>query len=577
MGCVLGEHSTDGSAGDTVIKKGIEIIYGNVAVGAKEDFEASVADKASFVDLSQLQYYGLDVKPYGNPCEKYSVVLDGEAIAFPSAPENESLGLWSESISEDDGTFAEPIVLELVSNEQYASQGITLTFDPYNNIFANRVGIKWARVINGEETILSEKEFTPDTAQYFCYNLIENYNRLVITFYSMNMPKNRLKLRAIDYGYGTIFTGAELRSVKNIQEINPISSEISINTSDFVLDSKADVEYSFQAKQPLSVYFNGVLRSTIFVKKSKRKAKRLWEVQGEDYIGLMDGIPYYGGIYDNALAVDILADIFAAAKIPFEVDNVFAEERVSGYIPYGTCRTALMQVAFAIQAAVDTSNSSVVKIFALNDEVTQTIPLERIMQGQSFTDEETVTGVEVTAHIYTPSAETIELYSAETSGTGEGVFVTFSEPIFDLAITNGNILQSGANFAVINANARCVLNGKRYQHTTLTKRKNNPLVLASDIEKVAAVDSATLVSPNNVDKVLEKCYNWLVRVNQINLKIIEGKHVSEYDGSVTYDKAVNVGDVITTQTEYLGEITGRVIKQTFNLSGGIIIKDTILR
>ena len=89
---------------------------------------------------------------------------------------------------------------------------------------------------------------------------------------------NRLKLRSIDYGYGTYFYGDELAKCKAIQEIDPISTPIPINTCDFTLDSKSDMEYSFQAKQPLSVFYNDELKATVFVEKSKRTAKRIWSV-----------------------------------------------------------------------------------------------------------------------------------------------------------------------------------------------------------------------------------------------------------------------------------------------------------
>ena len=46
---------------------------------------------------------------------------------------------------------------------------------------------------------------------------------------------------------------------------------------------------------------------------------------------------------------------------------------------------------------------------------------------------------------------------------------------------------------------------------------------------------------------------------------------------ITYDEAVNIGDNIQTETEYKGNIKGRVIKQTFNLNGNIIIKDSVVR
>ena len=575
--------------------KGVAIRYGDVAPEAKENF-VPTASESEFDTLSQLQQYNLIFPNYANPCELYSVVLDGTAEAFPSAPEQSNLGLWSEQISNDDGTFTEPIVLELESAGQYSSQGLTLTFDTYNGIHPTRLSIKWLRITDDSITTLDEKEYNPDNAFYFCRNFVENYNKIVITFYSLNMPKNRLKLRVIDYGYGTFFYGDELRGVKLIQEIDPISTQISINTADFTLDSHSDMEYSFQQKQPLSIFFNGQLKATTFVKKSTRKAKRLWSIQSEDYIGLLDSIPYYGGIYTNKNAVELLTDIFTVAKVPYNIDDVFADAVVTGYIPFTTCRDALMQVAFSIQAVVDTSNSEVVKVFALEDDVKQTVPLNRIMQGQNFADDETVTGVEVAVHSYKPITETIDVYDASESGTGQNIFVKFSEPLHDLSITNGEIVSRGTNYAVINANSGCILRGQQYEHTTQTRRKNNPVVLASEIEKVISVESATLVSQYNIDNVLEKCYNWLIKTNTTNLKIVEGKHIKygepikwgqkkwgtfkwgeRYPNVVTYDEPVNIGDNIKAETEYLGVVSGRLIKQSFNLNGNIIIKEAVLK
>jgi hypothetical protein len=571
--------------------KGVAIRYGDVAPEAKENFYPTVSEMA-FDQSEKLMQYNLNFPNYVNPCELYQTVLDGTATAFPSVPENANLGLLSEQISNDDGTFTNPIVLTLTSDGDYSSSGFTLTFDKYNNIYSNHINIHWYR----NNVDLGGIYFYPDNAVYSCKNRVEHFNKVVITFYSINMPKNRLKLRVIDYGYGTFFYGDELRGVKLIQEIDPISTQISINTADFTIDSKTDMEYSFQAKQPLSVYFNGELKATTFIKKSNRKAKRLWSIQSEDYIGLLDSIPYYGGIYTNKSAIDLLTDIFAVAKVPYSIDDVFRSAVVTGYIPFTTCRDALMQVAFAIQAVVDTSNSEVVKVFDLEEDVKQTIPLNRIMQGQNFTDDETVTGVEVAVHSYNQITETVDVYDANASGTGKNIFVKFSEPLHDLSIANGDIIQSETNYAVINANNNCLLSGQKYEHTTQTRRRNNPVVLASDIEKIVAIDNATLVSSQNIDNIIEKCYNWIVRTNSTNLKIVEGKHV-QYGGYakygqhkygtikygekaeniVTYDIPVNVGENIDSETEYLGVVSGRLIKQSFNLNGNIIIKDAVIR
>lgn len=552
-------------------QKGVAIRYGDVAPEAKENFVPE-SSQSLFDTLEQLQRYNVNFPNYSNPCEAYSTVLDGTALPIPSDPENSNLGFWSWNTSNASGRFLTSIKLELTSEGYYTSSGFTLTFDTHNNIYPTTATIRWMKITPEASEILAEETFSIDNAVYFCEKKVERYNRVIMWFQGMNMPNSRLKLRSIDYGRGTIFYGRELRSVGLIQEIDPVSSQISINTADFTIDSAGNTSYTFQRKQPLNVYFNGELLATTFVKQATRQSKFLWNIQSEDYIGIMDGVPYHGGIYYGASAFDVLTDIFNVAKVPFVVDDIFANETITGYIPYTTCREALMQVAFAIQAVVDTSNSDLVKVFALSDEVKQEIPLNRIMQGQNFVDEETVTGVEVTAHAYKAISETQTVYDANESGTGQNIFVKFSEPLHDLSISNGTIKDSGTNYAVINADSGCVLSGQKYEHTTQTKRKNDETILSSEIERIVAVDNATLVSFANLDNVLQKCYNWFTRINTTNLKIIEGRHD---DG--TSDPKVIVGDKITCETEYLGEVTGRIIRQTFGLAGGITVKDSVLK
>ena len=555
-------------------RSGVSIRYGDVAPEAKENFVPE-SSQSLFDTLEQLQRYNVNFPNYSNPCEAYSTVLDGTALPIPSDPENSNLGFWSFFASNASGRFSTSIKLDLTSEGYYTSSGFTLTFDTHNNIYPTTVTIRWMRITPEVAEILATETFSVDSAVYFCEKKVERYNRVIMWFQGMNMPNSRLKLRSIDYGRGTTFYGRELRSVGLIQEIDPVSSQISINTADFTIDSAGNTSYTFQRKQPLNVYFNGELLATTFVKQATRQSKFLWNIQSEDYIGIMDGVPYHGGIYDyddDVKAIDVLTDIFNVAKVPFVVDDIFANETITGYIPYTTCRDALMQVAFAIQAVVDTSNSDMVKVFALSDEVAQTVPLNRIMQGQNFVDDETVTGVEVTAHAYKPITDTQTVYDASESGTGANIFVKFSEPLHDLSISNGTIKDSGTNYAVIDANKDCVLSGQKYEHTTQTKRKNDETILSSEIERIVAVDNATLVSSANLDNVLQKCYNWFTRINTTNLKIIEGRHD---DG--TSDPKVIVGDKITCETEYLGEVTGRIIRQTFGLAGGITVKDSVLK
>lgn len=581
-----------------MIENGVKIVYGDIAPEAKENFVASTDDKEDFVDLSEFNTYNLYFKNYTNPVELYSTPLDGGALALPKKGGSDFIGLWSKKISNENGDFLNDdgrsgfVFISFQSAGIYSSRGLTMTFDEYNSIFPTDVYIEW--YANG--SVLTQKTFHPKSAVYFFENEVDGYDRIDIYFRKLNMPFNRLKFRSIDYGSGTQIYGNELRRVKLIQQIDPISSEIAINTVDFEIDSKGSNEYYFQAKQPISTYFNGELLSTTFVKTAKKKTEHLWSIQSEDYIGIMDVVPFYGGVYKDKPCYELFEEIFSTAKVPYDVSSV-SNSNVSGYIPYTTCREALMQLCFAMQVAADTSNSGVVRVFELSEEISQEIPSTRIMQGQSFSDDDKVTSVEVTSHTYKPSEESVEAYDAEESGIGENIFVKFSEPLHDLTITNGgSIISSGQNYAIISAVAGSVLVGKKYEHTMVTHRKNNPFAFASGKERVLAIERATLVSSQNIDNVLEKCYNWLTRVNSTNMKIVEGKHKTDgerikygtalygsvkyggrFDPIVTYDKRVNVGEKISFPKYKNSKSDGTIIKQSFNLNGGIIIKEAVVK
>lgn len=561
--------------------------YTDIALGAKEAFEISTDSKlpASNVDLIKTE--GATFKRYDIPFDLNSMILDG-ATEFLPEDNLAEIGFVSEQLSDENGDFVEPIVFEFNSNETFTSAGLSLRFDEIKNIFATHINIKWYN----SNMLLADEDFYPTSANYFCNKKVEFYNKFVITFYSLSVPQGRLIVNHIEYGLKAEFGADELKSAKVIQEIDPISTSVPINPFDFTIDSKKNIEFSFQTKQPIEVIFNGETKALTFVKNAKRKSKTIWDIKSEDYIGLMDTIYFKGGIYTNKNAIELISEIFEVAKVPYSISSGFEHISVTGYIPYTTCREALMQVIFAMGAVVDTSNSDKVNIFALSQDISQEIPKRRIMQGQSFEDETRVTAVELMSHAYSEITESVVAYEAEKSGTGNNIFVSFTEPLHDLTITNGSIVESGVNYAIINANSGCILTGKKYEHTTVIHRKDNPLVLSTDIENVVAIEDATLISLNNVDNILNVCYNYLVNTEQTKLKIIDGsgkKMRLNLYGSYLYGEAkygnenaqvqlaTTVGDLIKYETEYLGDKIGRIVKQSFALVGGILIKDSIVR
>ncbi len=559
-------------------ENGITIKYGEIAPEAKENFNLSAEDKTDFTDLTQLKE-NRTVPNYGNPCEYGSVLLDSMSAVIPRNPASAFMGYWSDSVSDSDKAFPVGIVMTLQAAEKFSSSGISFTFDEFNDIFCNSLTVAWY----ADGSIITAEEFYPDKARYFCEKSIEAFDKLVIVFKTLNMPENRLKIHAIDFGFGNIyFYGDELKSVKIVQDINPISSEISVNTVDFTLKSKTGRAYDFTELQTIDVYFNGVLRQHGYISTAKRTGVDTWNVTAQDYVGMLDGIPFMGGMYNNQSAVSLLSSILNQAKVPFEISDDFNSDVIFGYIPICSCREAVMQICFAIGAACDTSNSDILRIFKLPDTVGAIIDLGHIGQNPSFTDSAKVTEVQLTCHNYTRIGETVEAYKAVDKGSGEGILTEFSEPLHTLSITDGEIVRSGVNYAIINAGTECVLTGRRYRDDKTVKSKRRTDIPSGISDNVKSINDATLISGRNADKILGLCFDYLTVSRKTNMKIYEKRHYirygSGYFGEPRYmqtvaEQAINCGEVITAETEYLGDITGRIVSQRYNLNGGIIVKE----
>lgn len=580
---------------------GVLITYGDVTKGAKESFSYLCNDSHFGEDYKELlKKSGSFSSNYACPCELYQTFLDGSQEEYDE--EKKPSGLWSESLSGSDGTFENPPVLIMENSVNVASSGFTFTFDTVGGIYPKKISIKWEIVTENGVVTADECDFFPDSPFYFCNNYVESFNRAVVTFHSMVLPYNRLKLFGVDFGFGTSFYGDELRDVSVSQSLDVLSSEIEINTLSFTLDSKTDREYSFQAGQELNVFFDDRFITKAFVSSSVRTGERTWEVEAEDCIGLCEDSTFCGGIYKNKCAGELFEEILDSVGISYEIGEEFYNVFLSGHIPYGTAREALMQTAFASCATVDTSGVEGVKIFSLPETVSQTIPLDRILEGQSFNEETPITTFMLDYHEYieiesgTAENEVI-LYSESESGTGKEILVKFDEPYHDLIIVKGEILSSSANHALINAEKGCVLIGFGYEHRVRTKFIDNETLVSSSGENVCSVENATLVAKDNCQKILSRCYEYLTRKKGVSLSIIEGRHVkygeySKYgvgkkygtgqvygkkEDVITYDAPTNVGDRITAQTEYLGEVTGTIISQTFNLNGYSVVKESELK
>lgn len=525
----------------------LKIAYADVAVGAKEAFTPTATGVTGISEpalLKQDEALG----DFANYCELNSVLLD-ESLAVSPDDTSGLFALVSNVISGDDGSFSTPVVLTLTAPGQYTSQGITLYFDRTMNRYATAVNIKWYR----DSTLLADVDFTPDSAEYFCEYKVENYNKLIITFSAMNMPQNRLYVTGIQYGTVRIFQNSDIQDFTLLQEVDPLSETISINTMDFSLKQSNSIDFIFQEKQTMYTYFDDELVSTTFVTSHNRNSADSYSIKTEDYISLLEDTPFMGGIYSAKSVPTLIGEMLDPLDIPYEIETELQSQTVTGYIPAGTCRTALTQVAFAIGAVVDTSYSKLIKIYSLSDDISAVLDNTNTFTGQTTRTRDKLTELHLTAYSYVATTNTYTAYNAADSGTGTAIKVTFPEPLHSLSITNGSITESGANYAIITANSGCVLTGKRYDKTQSVTVVRNPLVLAGDKENIKELTDYTLVNRKNAEALANKCFAYYSARQQISERIIAGD--------------IHVGDKVTQKYDYMDDISGRIISMKYPVSG----------
>lgn len=491
------------------------ISFGMFDVTAKEDSTPVIADKQPFIKLNQLKENDLQVEKYGTG-EWNQFVLDGTFKLFPDDPENHNFGLWSLSMTDSAGAFSVPPVLTITFAANHSSMGITFFFSEAGD-YCSHLNIKW---YDSSNALILNQDYKPDGIRYFAEGQVENYRKVVITFYSTNRPYRYLKLSEIKYGVLKVFEGDSILSANILEEVDLLSAELSINTLDFkvhtsdfaILDMKG-VYALLQKKQPVDVveYMDGTAKSmgTFYLDVPVCETGSTTSMSCIDLIGVMDQTDFKGGMYSNVLVSTIIGAIMTSAgDIEYELDSSLSAVTLSGYLPICSHREALQQVAFAIGAIVDCTRSNKIKLYPAPTVSGGVISYARKFDDHNLKLRALVTGVEVTAHNYKATSEVQELLNeSRTSGVYE---ITFSSPMHSLTIAGGTITASNANYARITVASAgtVVLSGKTYADSTQVFGTYMPELPASEKTNVLKIEDATLVSNNNVQAVANRVYNY---------------------------------------------------------------------
>lgn len=544
-----------------------KIKYGDVEIGVRKNFSVTDLSEALFKENGEPNNILNDI-PIGNfknPIEKYSVILDGASTPLPDERvENITLGYWSEQVSGENNRFKEPIVITLTSTVKTHSKGIMIEFDVVDGIFASDMKIDW--ILDNE--IVSSKTFQPNNYFYFCENQVNEYNQITMTFYSLSVPLNRLKIKSVEFGEVIVFMQNEIVST-NISHICDISSlTLPISTATIRLKTKRVDNLNFFEQQKMTIESNGKIESATYIKNARRTSKNEFNIETESVISLLQSTEFLGGAYNLAektvTAKELMRQILETANVGYEIAEDVGNVYLSGHLPITNCRSALQQVAFGCNAVVLTAYQSGIKIVSYDsiiNSVAKNIGLGK-MKSQVINDEKAITSATISAKKYyiDANAKPKVIFEADSGyNIGDIALIKTKNPSFDYQIEGGDIVEENANFVKIHISSMpCNVTAKEYSYENFEKTKE---IYKSQKSNPKKISGACLIDYENIDILLDKCYNYYSRIRKGKMNIID-------------IDLIKIGDVLNAKALFGKDIEGVVTSQKYSLIGNVFVKDT---
>ena len=524
-----------------------KIVYENTAPEGKYLSNFFMEDIAFWSELNDLKLDTADISHFGT-LEKNYWLLDGNYEVIPYDYQAYKYGLVTDSISDAKGFFITPPQLIINLDAPISSPSITFDFDIYRNRWCSELEI--AYYLN--DTLIQNNTFYPNASRYCCEGAVDRYNKVVVTFKQTNTPNSRVRVNALYYGNITTFEQSQISALSVLEEINPISSEIPVNTMEFELKEYRDVNFLFRKLQPLRLYYGEKLIGLYFINSSNRTGVADYAIECIDALGAIDNYTFMGGLYTSKPAEQLIDEILGPTYRSYILDEDLKSIPVTGYIGICTCREALMQVAFAIGAVIDTSRSNHINITTIDKFDTSKVYTESDAHiGGNSNINSVITSVSITSHSY--SLKTSETSQVFKSTLLPGSYsIQNSSPYTNYTIEGGTITDSDVNYVnfSVDKEGEVIISGNGYEDAQNVHTLTNSEVSVFSVDNTKSVTDCTLVNKNNVEEILSRVYNYCMKTDEITNVIILDE--------------TKVGDTITIPTVYNETARGVVISNTMS-------------
>ncbi|MBQ2658119.1 MAG: hypothetical protein IJF87_06070 [Erysipelotrichaceae bacterium] len=344
---------------------------------AKTDITSVSVSKNRMFNASQI-YDGVYYIYNYATLEQNEFYLDGSMTLMPDTITNEQIGWWTQ-LSKSDGTFTNTQEITVELDNRHSTAGLTINYDQFS--YPINSTCKWYQ----GSTLLDTATLTDQTTniQQFV-NSVDGYDKIVIT---IDKAKNYayVKMSEIDYGLIQTFTADQLQGGTVREHVSLLSNTLSPDELTFsVIDydntynvfNPEDLFKYFKVGQPCRVTGGVLNRETneyetismgIFYINNFDIENGLLKISAYGVLNILNASTFYSPFYINETIENIAGDILDGYE--YYVHPNVASKTLTGYIPLGSKKEALKNLAIACGAVVKEGRDGKVYLYRNTPEL----------------------------------------------------------------------------------------------------------------------------------------------------------------------------------------------------------------
>lgn len=541
----------------------VRLTFGVHDVDAKDDSAPSVNTIQPFTDILKIkdEKYTLGTK-YATFEQDY-FKLDGSFYLMPDDITSDDVnGWWSLEMSGEDRIFVNPPTITILFTKYHTSLGIGIYF---GETYCEAFEIYW---YDGEEQKSYKLVENNTLTECNIYNPVADYDKIIIKFLRTAEPYRYARVNEIDFGLTEIFTNKNTVKANIIEEVDPISSTLSINkltmtvlneNQKFNMINPEGIYAYLQLRQKIVAQSGLILPSgeieyvpigEFYLSDWKNSTGLTAILEATDIIGILDKTTYYNSpFYINEPAYNVINNVLSdAGNFQFELSSDISLLTLTGYIPIVTHRQALQTILVALRACLRIERDGTLYIYRpdYNAEV-ETIANKTILGSPVIEQKSFVSTVQVMEYNYILNSEETVLFEGEykLNGTDDFILPYQTYPAIDCRIELINATLESSSFSCVCAMAKITASGtftiriygKAYtanQRVVMVSLENIP---GSEVPQTASVADNTLITATNSRVVGQHILNYFQKRIKQTFNYLD-------------NPAIQAGDCVSVETMF---------------------------